>query len=187
MTGHTTCSGQHCPLRGHKLCKGRVPFQLHSIRLPTWWASGTKHLLHGLLKPAGCPSCCRLNSSSRKEGKGRHGAHLHSPGTVHPPWSKLHPCLHTAGTEGQREAQLQPAMPALPRAHFHPHTGRQTPYLLCTPCPSSHPCRPCCRTGRRCSGQRSRCGGGRTCCRWYCSSSHHSALGSAAPSVPRGR
>lgn len=40
---------------------------------------------------------------------GRRHTHLHSPGTVHPPWSKLHPCLHTAANREEREAQLQPA------------------------------------------------------------------------------
>lgn len=84
-----------------------------------------RHILHGLGKATGCPSCCGLSSSSGEGEKGRRGAHLHSPGTVHPPWSKLHPCLHTAGTEGQREAQLQPAMLALPCARSHPTPGHR--------------------------------------------------------------
>lgn len=36
------------------------------------------------------------------------GTHLHSPGTEQPPWSRLHPCLHTAANGESKDTLQQP-------------------------------------------------------------------------------
>lgn len=44
----------------------------------------------------------QVRTHSRRQEELAPGTHLHSPGTEHPPWSRLHPCLHSCERREQR-------------------------------------------------------------------------------------